>query len=58
MGMYRWISIRSKSDYDQLTSLVDLEFGPQNVVPRLKEAISAAVRGVLGPVDKPDSQII
>ena len=47
MTMYRWVSIGSESDYDQILSLVDSEFDPQKVVPRLKEAISTAVRGML-----------
>jgi len=47
MNMYRWVSIGSVSDYDELLSLLDSEFDPQKIVPRLKDAISTAVRGVL-----------
>ena len=55
MSSYSWLVIAAQDDYDQLVSMLDLDFAPTEVATTLKAAISAGVKGILvesGYVDK------
>jgi hypothetical protein len=45
--MYRWIAIRSESDFDQIGQGMADDYAPKRVAERLKTAISGAVKGIL-----------
>lgn len=44
---YTWVRIGSPDDFDQLIPLLDQDFAPEQVIPKLKEGIRATVGGVL-----------
>lgn len=47
MSDYAWVGIDSPNDFDKLVAELDIEFGPDAVVAKLKSAISPRVHGVL-----------
>lgn len=47
MSGYAWVAIAAPDDYDQLIPLLDQEFEPKKVIPKLKEGINATVGGIL-----------
>lgn len=47
MTSYRWLTISSPADYDQLETWIDLEFQPARIVAQLKAAVTSAVSGIL-----------
>ena len=55
MSDYKWIKIEKSTDFQQLEALLDAEYAPKQVIEKLEESITAAVKGILieyGYVDK------
>lgn len=47
MANYKWLTVASPADYDQLETWIDLEFQPARIVAQLKAAVATAVCGIL-----------
>ncbi len=52
--MYNWLSITKESDYDKLARYLTEEFGGAQVIRRLRDTMTDAVRGVLIESDYTD----
>ncbi|MES2056062.1 MAG: hypothetical protein V4564_09000, partial [Pseudomonadota bacterium] len=55
MSNYAWVEINKPEDYLELETLLDADFAPTAVIPRLQDSITAGVKGILieyGYVDK------
>jgi len=52
--LYRWITIDAGAGFEQLEGILPSEFQPKKVVQRLREGLTAAVKGVLVEFDYVD----